>query len=272
MTVVPLPRREDPPAADDKAARSVAISLKKVSKTYESGTGRVLAVDNVDLDISDHEFVSVLGPSGCGKSTLLRIIGGLQSYDGEVLFGGKRVARSPDGVAIVFQKSNLLPWQNVEANLRLGAEIRKVNSAEVHSRVHRMIPVLGLDGFEKSYPHELSGGMQQRVCLGQALIQNPSTLLLDEPFGALDALTRDRLNIELLRIWEEHRQTVFLVTHSINEAVFLSDRVVVMSPRPGRIIEDIRIDLPRPRAVRETRANPRFAEYINHLSEVMGVV
>jgi NitT/TauT family transport system ATP-binding protein len=255
-----------------QAVGNFAISLKDVSKTYAGSAGDLLAVDNVSFDISGREFVSILGPSGCGKSTILRIIGGLQSYDGEVSVGGKRVVNPPEGVAIVFQKSNLLPWLNVESNLGLGAEIRGVDRAEVHRRVTEMVPILGLQQFEKSYPHQLSGGMQQRVNLGQALIQNPATMLLDEPFGALDALTRDRLNIELLRIWEEQRQTVFLVTHSINEAVFLSDRVLVMSSRPGRIIEDMRIELPRPRSVRQTRVDPRFAEYVTHLSEVMGLV
>lgn len=255
------------------APHRAAISLRQVSKTYTTGSGgSVHAVDNVDLDVGEREFVSVLGPSGCGKSTLLRIIGGLQSYGGGVSVAGTPVVRPPDDVAIVFQKSNLLPWLTVEANLGLGARIRKADSGDIRERTGKMLSILGLEGFEKTYPHELSGGMQQRVCIGQALIQNPGILLLDEPFGALDALTRDHLNLELLRIWEEQRQSVFLVTHSITEAVFLSDRVVVMSPRPGRIIDDVRIDLPRPRSGRETRSNPRFAEYTNHLSEVMGVI
>lgn len=253
--------------------RPAAIALRQVSKTYKTGKGgTVLAVDKVDLDVGNREFVSVLGPSGCGKSTLLRIIGGLHSYEGAVTVAGAPVAGPPDNLATVFQKSNLLPWLTVAANLGLGARFRKQAAREITERTARMVEILGLQGFENSYPHELSGGMQQRVCIGQALIQNPGILLLDEPFGALDALTRDHLNLELLRIWEEQRQSVFLVTHSITEAVFLSDRVVVMSPRPGRIIEDLRIDLPRPRSVRETRADPRFAEYTNHLSEVMGVI
>ena len=259
--------------ADTSQSGPAAISIRNVSKTYAGAAGGVLAVDHVDLEVGERDFVSVLGPSGCGKSTLLRIIGGLQSYQGDdVSVAGRTVKGPPPEIAIVFQKANLLPWLTVEANLGLGARIQKVDRAEVRRRVDGMLGVLGLEGFEKSYPHQLSGGMQQRVCLGQALIQKPGILLLDEPFGALDALTRDRLNIELLRIWEEQRQTVFLVTHSINEAVFLSDRVVVMSARPGRIIEDLRIDLPRPRSAKETRADPRFAEYVNHLSEVMGVV
>lgn len=267
-----LADNEKPFAETDQLGTS-AISIRNVSKTYPGPGGGVLAVDNVNLEVGEREFISILGPSGCGKSTLLRIIGGLQSFQGDdVIVAGKSVKGPPPEVAVVFQKSNLLPWLTVEANLGLGARIQKVNRAEVRQRVDTMLGILGLEGFEKSYPHQLSGGMQQRVCIGQALAKNPGILLLDEPFGALDALTRDRLNIELLRIWEEQRQTVFLVTHSINEAVFLSDRVVVMSARPGSVTEDLRIDLPRPRAAKETRSDPRFAEYVNHLSEVMGVV
>ena len=257
----------------DASVALSAIDIGSVSKTYPGPGGGVHAVDDVSLTVAPREFVSVLGPSGCGKSTLLRIIGGLQSFEGgHVRVSGHDVRNTPKEVAIVFQKSNLLAWLTVTSNLGLGARIAGMPSAEVAERVREMISILGLEGFENSYPHELSGGMQQRACLGQALVTNPEILLLDEPFGALDALTRDRLNLELLRIWEEQRQTVFLVTHSISEAVFLSDRVVVMSPRPGRIIEDLVIDLPRPRGIREARANPRFAELVNHLSEVMGIV
>ncbi|MCX7314435.1 MAG: ABC transporter ATP-binding protein [Alphaproteobacteria bacterium] len=247
-----------------------AVAIRKLSKTYSAGSGGTLALSDIDLDIRGHEFVSVIGPSGCGKSTLLRIIGGLLPYDGAALVNGAPIEGPSPDISIVFQKSNLLPWLTTEANLNLGAQIRKKPITPADTS--RMIDLLGLKGFEKNHPHQLSGGMQQRVSLGQALIVRPSILLLDEPFGALDALTRDRLNIELLRIWEEARQTVFLVTHSITEAIFLSDRVVVMSPRPGRIIEDVRIDLPRPRAVKETRADPRFSRYVNQLSELMGVV
>jgi NitT/TauT family transport system ATP-binding protein len=252
------------------ATGGCAISIRNVSKTYPAESGGTLALTDINLEIRSGDFVSVIGPSGCGKSTLLRIIGGLLPYDGETRVNGVPVKRPSDDISIVFQKTNLLPWLTTEANLNLGARIR--NKPVTAADIAAMVGLLGLQGFEQSYPHQLSGGMQQRVSLGQALVLRPSILLLDEPFGALDALTRDRLNIELLRIWEETRQTVFLVTHSITEAVFLSDRVVVMSPRPGRIIEDVRIDLPRPRAVKETRADPRFSAYVNQLSELMGVV
>jgi NitT/TauT family transport system ATP-binding protein len=251
------------------AGEKPAIDIRGVSKTYPGGT---VAVSDVNLAVRSGEFVSIIGPSGCGKSTLLRIIGGLLPFDGVVELNGVPVLGPSADVSIVFQKSNLLPWQTTEANLRLGAEIRRQPDAIKPDRLAAMVDTLGLKGFEKSYPHELSGGMQQRVSLGQALIQRPKVLLLDEPFGALDALTRDRLNIELLRLWEEHRQTVFLVTHSITEAVFLSDRVIVMSPRPGQLIEEVRIEQERPRSVKETRSDPRFSNYVNQLSELMGIV
>jgi len=267
MTMTNEPTSPQSPA---NAQGMLAVAIDGVSKTYPGADGGTLALSGIDLHIRSREFVSVIGPSGCGKSTLLRILGGLLSYDGDVKVNGVPVDGPSPDISIVFQKSNLLPWLTTEANLRLGAEIRRkpVTSASIAE----MVDLLGLKGFEKNYPHQLSGGMQQRVSLGQALVLRPSILLLDEPFGALDALTRDRLNIELLRIWEEERQTVFLVTHSITEAVLLSDRVIVMSARPGRIVDDVRIDLPRPRSVKETRADPLFSTYVNQLSELMGVV
>jgi len=171
----------------------------------------------------------------------------------------------------VFQTHNMLPWLTVEANIRLAAEIQKLDRIEIDSRVESVLAVLRLEGFRKSYPRKLSGGMRQRAALGQALILRPQLLLLDEPFGALDALTRDQLNVELLRIWQEIRKTVLLVTHSIAEAVFLADRVLVMSDRPGRIIEDIRVNLQRPRDPRSTKAPPEFGHYILQLNRIMGV-
>jgi len=257
--------------ATDMPATDAAISLRSVSKTY-GGPNGIEALRGIACEVADREFVSVIGPSGCGKSTLLRIIGGLIPYEGETLtVKGTLVVEPSPEVGIVFQTSNLLPWLTVEKNLRLGAEIRKVPTDTIERKVAAMIKMLGLDGFERSYPHELSGGMQQRVALGQTLVLEPSVLLMDEPFGALDALTRDRLNLELLRIWEAQRQTVFLVTHSITEAVFLSDRVLVMSPRPGRLIDEVRIELPRPRSPKATRLLPPFSAYVQRLSELMGV-
>jgi len=258
--------------ATGTTAGTSAISLRNVTKVFGGGDNDegVTALSNVSCDIQDSEFVSVIGPSGCGKSTLLRILAGLIPYeDGQVTVAGEQVVGTIDQVGVVFQTSNLLPWLNVEDNLVLGL---KVNRTPVCvETVTAMLETLGLTGFEKSFPHELSGGMRHRVAIGQALIRNPGVLLMDEPFGALDALTRDRLNMELLRIWQAERKTVVLITHSIAEAVLLSDRVLVLSDRPGRLIEDVKIDLPRPRDPSHTREDPRFGDYVVQLSELMGV-
>lgn len=260
------------PRSNESRTEQPFIRCERVTKTFASETGSsVVALTALDLDVAEGEFVSILGPSGCGKSTLLRIVAGLTDFDGEeVTVDGAPVLGPMDGVGVVFQTANLLPWRTVEANLRLGVEIRGESISS--ERLGAMVEVLGLVGFESRYPHELSGGMRQRVALGQALVRNPKLLLLDEPFGALDALTRDKLNVELLRIWQKERKTVVLVTHSIAEAVFLSDRVVVLSERPGRLIEDVAIDLPRPRDPRTTRENPDFGRHAGYLGELMGVV
>jgi NitT/TauT family transport system ATP-binding protein len=239
-----------------------AISLRSVAKTFD---GEVKALEGISFDVRRHEFVSVLGPSGCGKSTLLRILGRLYPADP----GGTVEVRGDLG--LVFQTHNMLPWLSTEANIRLAAEVRGMARAEIDVRTEQVLQVLRLEGFRTRYPHQLSGGMRQRAAFGQILIL-PQVLLLDEPFGALDALTRDQLNIELLRLWETQRQTVLLVTHSIPEAVFLSDRVLVMSDRPGKIIDDVPIALPRPRDPQSTKALPQFAQHVLDLSRMMGVV
>jgi NitT/TauT family transport system ATP-binding protein len=249
-----------------------AIRLRDVSKTF-AGAQRVQALGAVAFDVPQSEFASVLGPSGCGKSTLLRIIAGLIAPDAGAtvqVMGHAQTAPSDD-VGVVFQTHNLLPWLTVEKNIRLAAEVRRLPPAEIERRVQAILPVLRLDGFRGAYPHQLSGGMRQRAALGQILVLLPQVLLLDEPFGALDALTRDQLNVELLRLWQELRKTVLLITHSIPEAVFLSDRVLVMSDRPGRVIEDVTIDLPRPRDPQATKERPEFARYVIHLQKLMGV-
>jgi NitT/TauT family transport system ATP-binding protein len=258
----------DPPDAAD-----AAVAIRNVSKTFVARAGSVRALDAVEFSIASGQFVSVLGPSGCGKSTLLRIIAGLVRCDpgGEVMLLGAPHDDVSDDVAVVFQTHNMLPWLTVERNLRLAAEVRGLPEADIKRRVEALLPVLKLEGFRHRYPHELSGGMRQRAGLGQALVLRPQVLLLDEPFGALDALTRDQLNVELLRLWQEVRKTVVLITHSIAEAVFLSDRVLVLSDRPGRIIEDLRIDLPRPRGPETTKAAPEFGAYMLHLNRLMGV-
>ena len=249
-----------------------AIRFDKVAKSYDGGGKRLLALDGIDCEIADREFISVLGPSGCGKSTLIRLLAGLLPYDcGTVAIRGDRVEGPRRDVGIVFQTSNLLPWLDVEANLRLGVEIRHGKARAAGIDLAALVRSLGLAGFEKSFPHQLSGGMRHRVAIGQALALSPDVLLMDEPFGALDALTRDQLNMELLRLWQRDAKTVVLITHSIAEAVLLSDRVLVMCGRPGRIVEQVPIDLPRPRDPATTRATREFGDYVVRLSRLMGV-
>jgi NitT/TauT family transport system ATP-binding protein len=258
-------------AAGGAAAADIALRVHSLHKTFDGG---VHALDGLDFEVPRSQFVSVLGPSGCGKSTLLRIIGGLIAPDAgsrlEVL-GHPQTAPSHD-VGIVFQTHNMLPWLTVEANIRMAAEIRGIAPAEIAERTDRVLDVLKLAPFRKRHPHELSGGMRQRAAFGQILILRPQLLLLDEPFGALDALTRDQLNVELLRLWEQQKQTVVLITHSIAEAVFLSDRVLVMSDRPGRIVKDMPIPLPHPRDPQSTKAMPEFGKLVVELGRLMGVV
>ncbi len=253
-------------------AGEIAVQAEGVAKTFDA-RGGVRALDQVDFSVRRGEFVSILGPSGCGKSTLLRIVAGLVQPDagGALHVFGRPQTQMSDEVGVVFQTHNMLPWDTVEANIRLAAEVRRLPKREIDARVEALLPILKLEKFRRHHPHELSGGMRQRAALGQILITRPQVLLLDEPFGALDALTRDQLNVELLRLWQEMRQTVILITHSIAEAVFLSDRVLVMSERPGRIVEDIRIDLPRPRDPRATKESPAFGRYLVQLGQLMGV-
>ena len=245
-----------------------AITIVGVAKRF----GDRIVIADVDATVRDHEFVSVLGPSGCGKSTLLRLIAGLEPIDGgEVRLFDVPVSAPAADVGFVFQTSNLLPWLDVRGNLLLGVDLDRSARRPSEEELATLIDTLGLLGFEESFPHELSGGMRHRVAIGQALIRNPRILLMDEPFGALDALTRDRLNMELLRIWQRDRKTVMLVTHSIAEAVLLSDRVIVMSERPGRVLEEVTINLPRPRDPSRTREDPAFGDYVVRLSRLMGV-
>ncbi|SNS24195.1 NitT/TauT family transport system ATP-binding protein [Sphingomonas laterariae] len=250
----------------------VAIRVENLTKYY-GGPGGTKALEDVDIAIDDCEFISIIGPSGCGKSTLLRVLAGLHGFDtGSARMFDAPIDRPRDDVGVVFQTSNLLPWATVRKNLTLAVEIRHGQAAAAAADVAGMIDLLNLNGFEDKYPHELSGGMKHRVAIGQALMQNPRVLLMDEPFGALDALTRDRLNVELLRLWQRDRKTVVLITHSIAEAVLLSDRVLVLSERPGRLIANLRIDLPRPRDPSVTRDLPAFGDHVVELSRIMGVV
>ncbi|WP_378942158.1 ABC transporter ATP-binding protein [Mesorhizobium sp. ANAO-SY3R2] len=260
--------RQSPDARS--AAETVAnhIEAKGLNKTF----GAVKALEDINFGIRNQEFVSVLGPSGCGKSTLLRIVAGLIPYEsGTATIKGEAIRSPRPDIGVVFQTNNMLPWLTVRGNVELGARIRKMPADARDKAVDKVLEVLSLSKFADSHPHQLSGGMRQRASIGQALVLDPPILLMDEPFGALDALTRDKLNVELLRIWQEHRKTVMLITHSIAEAVFLSDRVLVMADRPGKIIEEVTIDLPRPRNAAETRAMPKFGEYVAYLGKLMGV-
>jgi NitT/TauT family transport system ATP-binding protein len=237
------------------------IAVEEVSKVFTSGARTVTALDRVSFEIESGSFVSIVGPSGCGKSTLLKIISGLLSVsNGNAFVAGERVANPLENVGMVFQAPVLLKWRTVLSNVLLPVEFAKLNLADYVEKSRALINLVGLEGFEEMYPHELSGGMQQRASLCRALVTDPQLLLMDEPFGALDAMTRDDLDIELLRIWEERKKTVLFVTHSIQEAVFLSDRVLVMSARPGRLLEIIGIDLPRPRTM-EMMSTAPFGQY-----------
>ena len=245
-----------------------AVSIHKVSKQFKGGT---TALENIDLEIEQGEFVSLIGPSGCGKSTLLRIIGDLiEPSSGELTVNGKsaRQARRDHDYGVVFQDAVLYDWRNVAKNIALPLELAGWDKERRRKRIDEMLDLVELQGFGEHHPWQLSGGMQQRVAIARALSFDPALLLMDEPFGALDEMTRERLNAELLRIWQASSSTVVFVTHSIAEAVFLSTRVVVMSPRPGRISRIIPIDLSQPRTA-ATREEPRFFELATEVREAL---
>jgi NitT/TauT family transport system ATP-binding protein len=225
------------------------LTIRNVSKTFISEKGeKVESLSSINLDIENQEFICLLGPSGCGKTTLLRIIAGLdQGSTGTVELGGTLIDRPNPQLAMIFQEYSLYPWRTVSDNIGFGLEIRNIPAEERHAIEKKYIEIVGLEGFENKYPYELSGGMRQRVAVARALAVEPSILLMDEPFGALDAQTRNLLQHELLKIWEKTKKTILFVTHSVDEAVFLADRIVVMTPRPGRICEIISVPGTRPR-------------------------
>ena len=215
---------------------------------YRGAQGSLPALAGIDLAVAHGEFVAIVGPSGCGKSTLLRIAGGLLvPTAGEVYLEGERLVAPRRRVAYVFQNVNLMPWRTVLRNVTLPLEMARVPAAEAAQRARRLLSLVGLEGFESAYPRQLSGGMAQRVAIARALVAEPEVLLLDEPFGSLDALSREQMNLELLRIWRARQVTAVMVTHDLREAIFLADRVLVMSPRPGCIQTVVAVDLPRPR-------------------------
>ncbi|MEO0564374.1 MAG: ABC transporter ATP-binding protein [Chloroflexota bacterium] len=230
----------------------VAVRNVVVSYTLPDGD-TVHALGPISLAIGPSEFVCIVGPSGCGKSTLLRVVAGLTlPTRGQAALNGDIVEQPSQRVGVMFQDANLMPWRTVRDNIALPLELANIPKADRYATVTEILPMLGLEDFPKAYPGELSGGMAQRVALGRVLVQRPDILLLDEPFGALDAMTREQVSADLLRIWSKTKQTVIMVTHDINEAVLLADRVIVLSPRPGRIARDIRVDLPRPRQLKDT--------------------
>ncbi|QEE62391.1 ABC transporter ATP-binding protein [Salinibacterium sp. dk2585] len=240
------------------------LAITDVTKVYRAAKGQdVTALDNVSLDIEDGQIVALIGPSGCGKSTLLRMIAGLDTdYQGDISW--QTPPKAGRDIGYVFQEHALLPWRTIQRNVALGLETSGMDKTAINARVSELLQMVGLGDFANSYPSELSGGMRQRVSIVRALAYDPRILLMDEPFGALDAITRDRLQDDLLRIWEQTKKTIVLVTHSVEEAAYLADRVVVMSPRPGRIraIHDVPLSRDRDQSTREL---PEFAQFANML-------
>jgi NitT/TauT family transport system ATP-binding protein len=248
---------------------STLLQVKNLSVTYNSESGDLQAIDNLSFSMTEQEFVCVLGPSGSGKTTLLRVLAGLlRPSQGEVIIspGSERKPR----IGLVFQQANLMPWRNVLQNITLPLELQGVSAAECLERAREWVELIGLQGFENSLPRDLSGGMAQRVALARAFIQDPDLLLLDEPFGALDALTRERMGAELLRLWQARRKTVLMVTHSISESLLLSDRVLVFTSRPGRLSLDLDVPFERPRD-EEIRYTAQFGQLAHRLREAIGL-
>ncbi len=246
------------------------LKVEGLSAAFSNGNGGLQVLNQISFEIRESEFVCLLGPSGSGKSTLLRILAGVLGYQsGEVVFGGEKLNGPRKGVGIVFQKANLMPWRTVRENIILPLELLNTPAENAAAASQELIDLVGLQGFEETLPRDLSGGMAQRVAIARALVHDPDLLLLDEPFGALDALTRERMAVELLRIWNARCKTVFMVTHDIGEALFLADRVLAFSERPARITLNLEVDLPRPRE-QAMRYTPEFGEMANRLREAIG--
>ncbi len=259
----PAPGRTPAAGADEPR-----IHCRAVAKTFRRGALETEALGPLDLDVAEHEFVAIVGPSGCGKSTLLRLVAGLLPPSaGRVRVAGREVTGPVTGLGIVFQKPVLLPWRDLLGNVLVQVELRGARAAAWRDRARDLLAAVGLEGFEGRWPHELSGGMQQRAALARALLHDPPLLLMDEPFGALDALTREQLRIDLEELWLGARKTVLFITHSIDEAVLLADRVVVMSPRPGRIERIVEVALPRPRGL-QARRDPGFERIVAAITEI----
>ncbi len=240
----------------------LAVEIKNITKVFDLKEGSITALENISFDVKDKEFVSVIGPSGCGKSTILRIVAGLiQPEEGETLIRGvaPQEARRQRLYSFVFQDPVMFPWRNVLSNIEIPLEVLNRNERRNYAnRAEEMLELVGLKGFGNASPNQLSGGMRQRAAIARALLMKPEVLLMDEPFGALDEINRDKLNLELMRIWQETAASVIFITHSIEEAVFLSDRIIVLTPRPGRVAAEITIDLPHPRNMEIKQSEAAF--------------
>ncbi len=250
--------------------RTGLVVADQVSKVYRTRSNSdTIALDRLSLSIEDGEIITLVGPSGCGKTTFLNLLAGLLlPTSGSLTLHGNPITGPRRDVGVVFQDPVLLPWKRVLDNVLLPAVVRRTDIAAARTRARSLLRLVGLDGFEDRYPSELSGGMQQRVAIARGLLNDPALLLMDEPFGALDALTREQMNFELLNIWMAAPKTIVLITHNIEEAVLLGHRVLVLAPRPGRLIENIPVDLPRPRNLNTLRS-PRFAELTVHIRELL---
>jgi NitT/TauT family transport system ATP-binding protein len=262
MPAATVAQRRSAPAATDTDAQCL-VRIAGLQKIYKTRDGNdIHALKDINLDIRDAEFISIVGPSGCGKTTLLKILAGILSRSaGDVVMAGRSLSGPSRELGVVFQAPVLLPWRTVLQNVMVPIQVQRRDRVVFEARARALIAMVGLAGFEHKYPSELSGGMQQRVGICRALVHDPSFLLMDEPFGALDAMTRESMNEELQRLWRENRKTILLVTHSIPEAVYLADRVVVMTPRPGRIVDVLDIDLPRPRTL-AMQNTPEFGRFV----------
>jgi NitT/TauT family transport system ATP-binding protein len=253
------------------AVTAEAITIRNLSKTYATRDGSVTALDRTTFGVSEGEFVAVVGPSGCGKSTLLKILAGiLPASSGDALLRGTLIAGPRRDIGVVFQSPVLFPWRTVLDNVLLPVDVQRLGRDRHQQIGVDLLALVGLRGFEGKYPWELSGGMQQRVAITRALVHDPAMLLMDEPFGALDAMTREHMNLELQRIWLERRKTVLFITHSIPEAVFLADRVLVMTARPGRLLDDVHVKLPRPRPL-DVMNTPEFGAHVRHIRHLFNV-
>jgi NitT/TauT family transport system ATP-binding protein len=248
---------------------SAVVQVEHATKYYKTNTGSVHALEDITLDIRKGEFIAIVGPSGCGKSTLLWALSGLHDLtSGKVMIDGTPVTGPRPEIGMIFQEANLLPWRNLQKNIEFPFEIKKVDSKPFQPRIQALLAEVGLTGFETKYPRELSGGMQQRASIVRCLAFDPDIILMDEPFGALDAFTRDEMNLLIQKLWMETGKTIIFVTHNVSEAILLADRVVVLTPRPGRIAHIFDIDLPRPRTIEETYSPP-FIEKIFEIKDTI---